>query len=207
MQVVAKDTLNKISEKIDKIEKSSSCELLMMMTKESDDYRYITISWAAVGALVLPVPLLYFSPALPTDTLSILSLQWGAFLSALLLGRIDAVRFRLVPKSIRLRRAALKARESFISLGLNSESSPPAILFFISLKEQYVEIITNAKVPIPNESWRRIVDTMVARIKSESLDSGILEALDALSDVMRKHCPSTGEEGKNRYPNKLIILD
>ncbi len=207
MQNVTKETLGKISEKIGEIEKRSRCELLMMLTKESDDYRYITVSWAAVGALILPVPLLYFSPALPTDPLSMLTLQWGAFLGALLLGRIDAVRFRLVPKPIRLRRAALKARENFVSLGLNSADSPPAVLFFISLKEQYVEILTNAKVPIPDESWQRIVDTMVARIKSESLDAGILEALDALSELMQKRCPSAKEETKNRYPNKLIVLE
>ncbi len=195
-----------IAEKIESAESESSCELLAVFAKRSDDYSYIPILWAAIAALLLPAALYVLFPLSQPDIASFSFLQLLVFVLSAMILRLERFRTMVVPKRVKIKRAAQTAQMQFAVHGLNGADAPPAILFFVSFDERYVQIITNAKVQIKDNIWQEIIDKMLKRIKAGSLDSGMIEAVGEISEVMAQKCPAEPEDGFNRFPNRLIVL-
>ncbi len=97
------------------------------------------------------------------------------------------------------------AYTQFVSRGLNDADAPPAVLFFISLDERYVRIVTNAKVPIDDTVWQTVIDEMIAGIAAGRLEESILEAITKIGDILQSHCPADHTK-ENRFSNRLIVI-
>lgn len=206
MAYLTDKTFETIASVIADTEAKNGCELLAVFAARSDDYRYIPMLWAAGGALLLPLAAYLFLPLERPDLPSFALTQWLVFLALTLLFRIEPLRIRLIPKKVRLARAQQQAHRQFIAHGLNSSDSPPAVLFFVSFEERYARILTNAKVPIADENWQRIIDRMIEGIHAGQMDEGMTEAVRSIARTMEKHCTPAAAEGQNRYPNRLIML-
>ena len=206
MAYLTDKTFETIASVISDAEAKSGCELLAVFAARSDDYRYLPMLWAAAGALFLPLAATLFLPLERPDLPAFALTQLLVFLGLTLFFRIEPLRIRLVPKSVRLARAQQQAHLQFMTHGLNSSESPPAILFYVSFEERYVQILTNAKVTIADETWQEIIDTMIARIHAGEKDEGMIEAVQSISKTMQEHCAPLGDERQNRYPNRLIML-
>jgi putative membrane protein len=206
MRYLSENTLETIADRISNAESKSSCELLAVFAGRSDDYSYIPMLWAAVAALLLPVIVYIFFPLSGLGIAEFSSLQLLAFMLFAVILRLDRLGIRVVPKQVKMKRAALAAHIQFASHGLNSADAPPAILFFVSFDERYVQIITNAKVQIGDEVWQGIIDKMIGRIKADALEKGMIEAVDEISKVMAGQCPVRSKSDISKFPNRLIIL-
>ncbi len=195
----------KVSAAITGAEKLTDAELVTVLAKQSDDYRYIPTLWAALVAL--------FSPGLIALTPFWLELweivlgQLSVFILLAVFLRIPAIMFRLIPKPVRQWRASNMARRQFLENNLHHTENELGVLIFVSEAEHYVEIIVDRGISqhVDDSEWQSIVHNLTQKVKNGQTLKGFLDCISSCSDLLQKVAPVTRE--KNELPNHLIVLD
>jgi len=194
-----------ISKKIENLEKSSSAELVAVITKRSGDYRYINTLINIFVIFVISFFLIFFFDFSPIQLLEIQLLSFIGFY--LFFEKFDNLILNILPKSYKREKASLNAHEQFSNLGLNRTKTNQAIMFFVSLDEKYVEIITDKTIceKIKDDYWQTIVDEFVKDVKNNNLSNGYLKAMDSCSEVLIKEFP-IAKDDENELANNVIEL-
>ena len=199
-----KNAQETLSQTIGEQEKRTDAELVTVLAGQADDYRYVTLLWAALLSLLVPVALL-FLPVWLTPFEGLL-LQWGVLLVLAVLFRLKPVQFRVVPRRLQRMRAAGLARQAFLEQGLHRTRGGTGLLIFVSEAEHYVEILADQGIArhVDDSEWQTIVDAFIARVKAGRVAEGFQECVVACGDKLATHVPAT--EQKNELPNHLIML-
>jgi putative membrane protein len=199
-----KNAQETLSQTIGEQEKRTDAELVTVLAGQADDYRYVTLLWAALLSLLVPVALL-FLPVWLTPFEGLL-LQWGVLLVLAVLFRLKPVQFRVVPRRLQRMRAAGLARQAFLEQGLHRTRGGTGLLIFVSEAEHYVEILADQGIArhVDDSEWQTIVDAFIARVKAGRVAEGFQECVAACGDKLATHVPAT--EQKNELPNHLIML-
>ena len=199
-----KNAQETLSQTIGEQEKRTDAELVTVLARQADDYRYVTLLWAALLSLLVPVALL-FLPVWLTPFEALL-LQWGVLLVLAVLFRLKPVQFRVVPRRLQRMRAAGLARQAFLEQGLHRTRGGTGLLIFVSEAEHYVEILADQGIArhVDDSEWQTIVDAFIARVKAGRVAEGFQECVAACGDKLATHVPAT--EQKNELPNHLIML-
>jgi putative membrane protein len=199
-----KNAQEALSQTIGEQEKRTDAELVTVLARQADDYRYVTLLWAALLSLLVPVALL-FLPVWLTPFEGLL-LQWGVLLVLAVLFRLKPVQFRVVPRRLQRMRAAGLARQAFLEQGLHRTRGGTGLLIFVSEAEHYVEILADQGIArhVDDSEWQTIVDAFIARVKAGRVAEGFQECVAACGDKLATHVPAT--EQKNELPNHLIVL-
>ena len=199
-----KNAQETLSRSIGEQEKRTDAELVTVLARQADDYRYVTLLWAALLSLLVPVALL-FLPVWLTPFEALL-LQWGVLLVLAVLFRLKPVQFRVVPRRLQRMRAAGLARQAFLEQGLHRTRGGTGLLIFVSEAEHYVEILADQGIArhVDDSEWQTIVDAFIARVKAGRVAEGFQECVAACGDKLATHVPPT--EQKNELPNHLIML-
>lgn len=195
---------NKIREKIKEAEEKSSCELVTMITQKSDEYTFIPIMYAAVFSLMYPMfHFIFFSTA---NFENIYNIQLLVFAVMLLVVQNPYIKYALIPKSVKHKRASHNAHKQFIIQGLHQTSNHQAVLFFVSIKEKYVEIIVDRGISekVDNEFLEKVVQHFTQRVKEGDFAEGYLNAIEMCSNKLIEIFPST--EHRDILSNELIIV-
>jgi len=200
-----KNAQETLSQTIGEQEKRTDAELVTVLARQADDYRYVTLLWAALLSLLVPVALL-FLPVWLTPFEGLL-LQWGVLLVLAVLFRLKPVQFRVVPRRLQRMRAAGLARQAFLEQGLHRTRGGTGLLIFVSEAEHYVEILADQGIArhVDDSEWQTIVDAFIARVKAGRVAEGFQECVAACGDKLATHVPAT-EQKKNELPNHLIML-
>ncbi len=199
-----KNAQDALAQAINAQEKLTDAELVTVLARQADDYRYVTLLWAALLSLLVPVALL-FLPVWLTPFEALL-LQWGVLLVLAVLFRLKPVQFRVVPRRLQRMRAAGLARQAFLEQGLHRTRGGTGLLIFVSEAEHYVEILADQGIArhVDDSEWQTIVDAFIARVKAGRVAEGFQECVAACGDKLATHVPAT--EQKNELPNHLIVL-
>ncbi|MCJ7764603.1 MAG: TPM domain-containing protein [Thiovulaceae bacterium] len=194
-----------ISEAIKRFERQSSAEIVTVIAQRSDDYLFIPVLWAALGALAVPALTMVLGLALPLTQLY--GLQLLTFLLLMLIGRFHRLTMALVPPSVKRMRAANAARRHFMALQLHTTKKRSALMLFVSEDEHYVEILTDIEVAkkIPDSEWEAIVQSFISRVKEGETTQGYLEAIERSGKLLTLQFPYDPEE-TDELPNHLIML-
>ena len=194
-------------------------EIVTVIARASDDYRYIPTLWAALAAL--SVPGLYYlyeraraggwpDPAGAADALALVwPVQALVFLGLGALFQLPRARAALVPKSVRDRRAARHAREQFFLRGLHATELRCGALVFVSLAERYVEILVDSGLAerVDEGVWDEAVAEFVTLVRAGRVAEGFAVAVDRCAEVLGEHFPDeTGGGRPNELPDRLIEL-
>ena len=199
-----KNAQETLAQTIGEQEKRTDAELVTVLARQADDYRYVTLLWAALLSLLVPAALL-FLPVWLTPFEGLL-LQWGVLLVLAVLFRLKPVQFRVVPRRLQRMRAAGLARQAFLEQGLHRTRGGTGLLIFVSEAEHYVEILADQGIArhVDDSEWQTIVDAFIARVKAGRVAEGFQECVAACGDKLATHVPAT--EQKNELPNHLIVL-
>ncbi|MES2626591.1 MAG: TPM domain-containing protein [Pseudomonadota bacterium] len=195
----------KIADQIRDIESRTDAELVTVLASRSDNYNYVSLMWAAVLALLVPI----FALMLPfwLNTRDIVLLQCGLFLVLALLFRIPAILYLIVPKRIRYWRAANMARRAFLDNNLHHTMGESGILIFVSEAERYVEIIADRgldKLVTPGQ-WQELVDEFILAVKKGDTFQGFENCLRRCGDELISKLPIT--QTKDELPNHLVMIE
>ncbi|HXK53281.1 MAG TPA: hypothetical protein PK405_01215 [Hyphomicrobiales bacterium] len=193
-----------IAAAITKAEQATSGEIFCVVTRTSDDYRFIPLLWAALAALVLPAPLIVFSQVaaeivflaqLVTFAALALALSWWP------------LRIRAVPARIRRQRAHAHAVQQFLAHGLHTTRSRTGVLLFLSLAERYGEVVADEGIysKVDPGTWDEAVAALTAGARKGSVGEAFTSAIEICGKVLAAHFPP--EKGdRNELENRLVEL-
>ena len=194
-------------------------EIVTVIARASDDYRYIPTLWAALAALSVPA-LHYLRERIatggwpdPAGSVDALALVWPiqalVFLGLGALFQLPRARVALVPKSVRDRRAARHAREQFFRQGLHATELRTGALVFVSVAERYVEILVDSGIAerVDPGVWDETVAEFVALVRAGRVADGFAVAVDRCAAVLAEHFPDERGGGlPNELPDRLVEL-
>ncbi|HIF9184647.1 TPM domain-containing protein [Photobacterium damselae] len=205
MKMFSEQELQQISQTIGNIEQQTDAELMAVIATASDDYYFVPTLWAAIIALFTPA-LLYLSP-LWLDITDLLMAQLAVFVALTLLFRVPAIKYRMIPKSVKYRRASLLAHQQFLFNGIHKTQQHLGMIIFVSEADHYVEIITDYGISqqIDNQVWQKLVQDFTQNVKQGNTYQGYIQCLTASGEVLAQHFPLTQQ--KNELPNALVVID
>lgn len=208
-------------------EAKTDSEIVVVLAKTSDDYYYIPTLWAALFALVLPMGVVVYQLFTSYFGLGDVDYSYGhtqagglfqnyvymaqlvGFILAFAILQFTDLKYALVPKTIKIKRARRLAREQFMVQELHATKNRTGVLLFLSLAERYVEVIADKAVyeKLDNAVWQNIVDDLVKDIKNDALQTGVTSAVDALGDILSINFPKSDVGENNQLADHLIIIE
>ncbi len=204
MAWLSKGEEKRIGDAIAAAEQQTSGEIVAVVARESSTYLYAPFMWAAILALLVPWPLIYFTWV---TVQKIYFVQLAVFVALLCLFLLRPLRFWLVPKSVKHARAHRRAVEQFLAQDLHTTTGRTGVLIFVSLAEHYAEVLADAGIDkkVPEGSWKKIVDELTARIGNGHPADGFVKAIEEAGRHLAQHFPPTVPD-PNELPNHLIVL-
>jgi putative membrane protein len=205
MTLLTQSQASQVAAAIAQVEAQTDAELVTVLAKQADDYRYIPTLWAALLALVSPG--IFLITPFWLDVLDLLLLQLTTFIVFALLLRIPIVLRRIIPKSVKQWRASNMARRCFLENNLHHTKGESGLLIFVAETEHYVEILADSGINkhIDANQWQSIVDEFTQKLHDKQTLSGFLGAISQCGEILIKHLPAT--EQKNELPDHLIIIE
>ncbi len=196
---------NQISKEIEDLEKQSSAELVAVITKKSSSYKFETILISIIFTLFISIVILLIS-----DISSTKMFQWQIISFMFLyfiLYKFETILFKVLPKKYKYTKASEYANKQFLNLGLQTTKTKQAIIFFVSIDEKYVEIITDSTIKkrIDNSYWQSIVDEFIKDVKNKQLAKGYLKAIKSCNEILIKNFPIKDND-ENELSNDVIEL-
>lgn len=205
MGLISEADRERISAAIERAERATSGEIVCVIAGESDSYLYAPYMFAALVALLIPFPLIFFT-WWPVQW--IYALQLVSFLAMLAILMPREMRIKLIPRSLQRTRAHRRAVEQFLVQNLHTTDGRTGVLIFISVAERYAEILAdqgiNAKVQ-PG-IWQEIVDRMTEQIGQGRTADGFVDAIEAAGKLLAAHFPP-GSADPDELPNHLIVIE
>lgn len=195
----------RISRAIAAAEKKTSGEIVAVVAERSDDYYFIPMLWAALAALVAPLPLFLFA-SLPAAQLYLCQLLIFALGAALALWPVT--RLMLVPGAVKRARAHRHGMEQFLAQNLHTTKGRTGVLIFVSVAERFAEVIADEAIyeKVPSETWPALVRALTAKIRAGAAADGFVEAIGECGNILGEHFPP-GASDRNELPDHLIVLD
>jgi len=194
-----------ISKEIKNLEKSSSAELVAVITQRSSDYKYATSIINIFILFLISFFLIFFSEK---NAFELLQIQLLLFVAVtLFFEKFNKITTKLLPKNYKYNKASQNAKKQFYNLGLNRTKTKQAIMFFVSFDEKYVEIIADTEISkkIDDEYWQKIVDEFIKDVKKNHLSKGYLKAIQSCSQILIEKFPIQKND-ENELPNDVIEL-
>jgi putative membrane protein len=190
---------------IGEAEKRTSGEIVAVIARASGTYEYVPWLWSALGALLAPFPLIFWT-WLPEEQVYLIQLGVFAALAAAL--HHEPLRLMLVPRSVMRARAHKRAMAQFFAQNIYTTPGHTGVLLFVSVAERYAEIVTDAGIgaKVPAEEWKEIVAGLTAEIGKGNAAKGMVQAVLRVGDHLAAHFPAP-EDKVNALPNHLVMLD
>jgi putative membrane protein len=190
---------------ITEAESKTSGEIIVVVATASAGYFAYALMWAALLALLVPWPLIYFTNW-PVEYIYLA--QLGVFILGALLMQWQTLRFAIVPNSIKRARAHQKAVEQFLAQNLHTTKGRTGVLIFVSFAEHYAEVIADEGIykKVPQDTWNGVVNTLVTHLGRGARVEGFVRAIHDCGAILAEHFPP-GRIDQNELPNHLIVLD
>jgi putative membrane protein len=194
-----------IEKVIGEVEKNTSGEIVAVIARASGDYYYVPYLWAALAALIVPWPLLYWT-WMPEEEIYLIQLAVFAVLAAVL--HYAPLRFALVPRSVRRQRAHQRAMQQFFAQDIYTTPGHTGVLLFVSAAERYAEIVTDAGIhsKVPDTEWHDIIGELTAEIGKGNAGRGLIQAIHRIGAHLAAHFPASAAK-QNHLPNHLVVLN
>ncbi len=204
MTLLTESEAKQVADAISEVERKTDAELVAVLARQSDDYRYIPTLWSALIALVSPGIILFMPFWL--DVGEVLLIQLIVFVVMVVLLRIPPVMRRIIPTSVKTWRASNLARRQFLENNLHHTKGETGVLIFVSEVERYVEIIADRGVTpyVSDADWQEIVNEFTGLVHDGKTLEGFLHTIEKCGELLAEHIPATSE--KDELPNHLILL-
>jgi len=192
-----------VSAAIRAAEQNTSGQIVCVLARSSSAYAHIPILWASALALIVPWPLIDFTP---WSVQRIFLVQLVVFLVAALVFSWMPLRLLLVPRAAQRARAHRAALEQFVVRRVAHTKNRTGILIFVSLAEHYARIVADEGIAqkVPNSEWQAAIDAMVSHMRSGDIAAGFIAAIERCGTVLAAHAPPDGSV--NELPDRLYVM-
>jgi putative membrane protein len=194
----------RISAAIVVAEQKTSGDIVAIVTQSSSSPGYFALLWAAMVALLVPWPLIYFTW---WSMQWVFALQVLVFLALVALFNLEPLRRWVVPASVAKRWAHQRAVEQFLVQNMHTAASRTGVLIFVSVAERYAEVLADPQIDakVPDGTWDKLVADLTSQIGQGRATDGFVAAITAAGQLLAKHFPP-GANDPHELPNHLIVL-
>lgn len=194
----------RISAAIAEAERKTSGEIVAVVTEASDGYVHIPLLWAALSALLVPLPLIYLTK---WPVQHIYALQLATFACVALLTQWWPLRMRLVPAAVKRGRAHRNAMAQFLAQDLHTTKGRTGVLIFVSVAERFAEVIADEGIyqKVRPDLWEDVVRDLTDHIKRGEAADGFMRAITECGAALAEHFPADGSD-EDELPNHLIMI-
>jgi putative membrane protein len=194
----------RIAEAIRAAEAATCGELYVVVTHEAGEFRFVSLLWAAMIALIEPWPL-HLLTAWSTDT--ILLMQVASFVAVAGVTSHPAVRHRLVPRSIAAGASRKAAQALFMAHGVHLTEQRTGVLIYVALADRRVEIVADAGInaKVDQSDWDGIAQEVVSAARNGALGEGLVIAVQRAGALLAQHFPR-GPQDRNELPDRLVEI-
>jgi putative membrane protein len=204
MALVSDADQQRIADAITQAESKTSGEIVAVVAAESASYLYAPVLWAALVALAVPFPFIFWT-WWPIQHIYLLQLLVFAALATLFTYR--PIRLALVPRSVKHARAHRRAVEQFLAQNLHTMPGHTGVLIFVSVAEHYAEIIADNGIhaKVSEGTWTSIVADLTRSIGEGRAGDGFVDAIAQVGSHLAQHFPP-GSRPEGGLANHLIML-
>ena len=204
MALVSETDQQRIADAITQAESKTSGEIVAVIAAESASYLYAPVLWAALVALAVPFPFIFWT-WWPIQHIYLLQLLVFAALATLFM--YPPIRLALVPRSVKYARAHRRAVEQFLAQNLHTMPNHTGVLIFVSVAEHYAEIIADNGIhaKVPEGTWTSIVANLTRSIGEGRAGDGFVGAIAQVGGHLSQHFPP-GPRPEGGLTNHLIML-
>ena len=194
----------RIIEVIREAETRTSGEIYCVLARSSSGYRVFPFAWAAIVALLIPLPLIYLT-TWPAGV--IYALQLAGFLGTLFGLTREAVRYRIVPRRAKRERVHQEAVRQFAAHGLAHTQLRTGVLIFVSIAERHAEVLADAGIDqkVSPDVWDDVVATLTSAFARGQAADGLASAIGKCAAVLEQHFPA-GAINRDELPNAIVEL-
>jgi putative membrane protein len=197
----------RIEQAVAAAERRTAAEFVTVIAASSGNYLYLPTLAAAAATLLLSGLALFVPWPFRLTVGEFYAGQVVGFAALYLLFRWRPVRHRLVPKGAQRARAKLRAHQLFLDLGLAATRDRTGVLFFVSVAEHYVEILTDrgVRAVVDDPVWAKTVAEFTAAVRRRRIGEGFLAAIESCTSVLAERLPVRPGD-RDELPNRLIEL-
>jgi putative membrane protein len=193
-----------ISAEIKAAEALTAGEIYVVINRENEPYRAVSILWGSLVALVIPWPLhlLTYWP-----TTNILVAQVLAFVFVSVLISHPAVHYRFVPRALSAERARKNAIAQFMAHGIHLTENRTGVLIYVALVDRCVEVVADAGInsKVAQSEWDELAAHIIRAARAEQLLHGILTAIKYAGTLLARHFP-TSPNDRNELPDHVVEI-
>lgn len=189
---LSRDEQQRLNAALEDAKRRTDARLALTVVRMSDKYAlYPPLYGALFGLLVLTLTAV-FMPGEPLWVGACAGV--GGYLVAALLLEWLPLRLAVIPKRAKFWECWELAHRSFASRVLAQNERRFGILFFVSLAEHYVEVVTDRDVDlhIPQSVWDAIIRDFAVAAKQKRLGEGLTLAVEACTKALETHYPKVG---------------
>ena len=185
-------------------EATTTGEIFVVVAERSDDYRFIPLLWATLIALVVPLPLIFFTTLAAS---AIFAAQLAVFIVLALVLSWPSLRPLAVPGPVKHGRAHALAMQQFLAHGLQMTQARTGVLVFVSLAERHAEIVADAGIAarVDQAAWDALIARLTGEIREGRLAEGLVAAVEGVGAVLAGHFPA-GPGDRNELSNEVVLL-
>ena len=195
---------------IKKAEKKTSAEIFAVLAEQSDDYRFIAYAflalWTFLVSSVLVLLLQWFEIDIPLSIF--IWSQLLAFMFSMLIIKLwPHAAILMTPERIAHERSHNNAVKQFLAHGIHNTKGRNGILVFVSVKEQYAEILVDSAIEekIGREFFLESVEQLVKDCENKKIAQGYQTAIESISQKLSSSFPHSKND-KNELEDKLVII-
>ncbi len=194
----------RIADAIRAAEACTSGEIFCVIARHSSDYRLVPIAWAAVVALLAPLPLISLT-GWPAAVIYLC--QLSVFIVVSLALSHPNLRVRVVPRRAKHDQAHAEAMRQFFAQGLDKTEHRTGVLIFASSAERYAEIVADVGInqKVAPQVWDQAITNLTAAIKAGRPADGFVAAIEQCGAVLAAHFPP-GALQSDELPDKLVEI-
>lgn len=174
------------------VERNTTANLDLVVTRVSDRYSMYPLVGAAFGALAIAGIAALTRPGMSGRSAILIELI--LLIAFTLLLDWLPMRLTIVPARVKRAHARQLAHREF-SAQAAGNGDRKRILLFVSLGERYVEILTDQATHalVSSETWEKMVADFLTEVKAGRVADGIVGAIEACGTVLATHHPRPNE--------------
>lgn len=212
------EDVDAIESKISDIERSTSGELVLLITRRSFNWR-LHDPLVALSALLL---FMIFgedhlvswieSQFLVTSIWGELGLKLIFVIVILLLAyyfaRIGFIARMFMPQSIRRVMAEVRAELEFYRSGIKKTKAATGILLYLAIDDRQAVVLADNAIAqiLPPDTWDHLLEELLKYIKFGRTREGILKAVEMSGAILKENFPIEAGD-TNELHNRVIIKD
>ncbi|MEW4447468.1 hypothetical protein [Qipengyuania sp. JC766] len=211
-----------VSDAVAEAELGTSGEIVTVLADRSDGYSDVVLVWAAALS-ILAMSIVSLVPRPLLDLIDAALGGWGhewtsgeamavaasvgalSFVLFWLLLSADAIRFAILPGSVRTQRVHAMAIRHFKVGAERRTHGRTGVLIYLSMREHRAEIVADEPIAakVDAEVWGDAMGDMLVEIRDGRIAEGLAAGIRDVGEILAEHFPREADD-ENELPDRLI---